>query len=152
MPALPALALGVAAIGTGYSIYAGERANKAGKKATKLEQQRNKLAEARQKRDAVRAARQSYAQAQAAGENQGVSSSSAASGGQSSIVSQLSGEMSFLDQYGFLSDQASKALGKAQSWNNSARMGAAVSDAAMTVFSNAGEISQAYNKVFKRGP
>lgn len=146
--ALAVAGLAVATVGTGYSIYAGERANKASKKATKIEQQRNSLAEARQKRDAVRAARQSYAQAQATAENQGVSSSSAASGGQSSIVSQVSGEISFLDQYGFLSDQASKQLGKAQSWRNSANMGEAIAGVGMTVFSNANDIS----KVFKRGP
>jgi hypothetical protein len=152
MPAVPLIGLGLAAVGTGYSIYAGERANKQAKKAAKLEGQRNDLQAARQKRDAVRQARMAYATSQAAAENQGVSASSSAAGGQSSIASQIGSELSFLDQYGFLSDQASKALGKSQSWSRSAQMGEAVAGVGLSVFSNASEISQAIGKVFNSGP
>lgn len=142
---------GVAAVGTGYSIYAGERANKQAKKATKLERQRNSLAEARQKRDAIRQARGAYAAAQAAAENQGVSTSSSAAGGQGAIVSQLESNLSFLDQYGFISDQASKALGKAQSWTSSARLGESVANIGMTAVQHSQGISDAFGKIFKSG-
>lgn len=151
MPAIPIIGVAAAVVGTGYSIYAGERANSQAKKATKLQQQQADLSAARQKRDSVRQARMAYAQAQAAAENQGVSGSSSAQGGQASIVSQLNDNLSFLDQYGFISDQASKALGKAQSWRASAQMGGAIAGFGGTVFANAPQIEQTFNRIFKSG-
>jgi hypothetical protein len=140
--------LAVAAVGTGYSIYQGERASKQAKKATQLQRQASDLQAVRQKRDAVRQARLAYAQAQAAAENQNVSSSSAAQGGQGSIVSQLQDNLSFLDQYGFFQDQASRALGKAQTYEKSSRMAAQVSGAALNIFQNSDDIGKSLKNIF----
>ncbi len=154
MPAalvIAGIGAGVAAIGTGYSIYSGERANKQQKKAYNAETKRANLQEARQKRDAVRQARLSYANAQAAAENQGVSTSSSAQGGQGSIVSQLRDTTSFLDQYGFYSDQASNALGKARSYETASRTASEVAGLGATLFANSANITDTFNKVFKSG-
>lgn len=145
MPALPALALATAVVGTGYSIYAGERANSMQKKANTAEAQRNDLATARQRRDAIREARVAYGQSQQSAENQGVASSSAALGGQASVASQLNSNMSFLDQYSFLTDQASTFLGKAQAFRSQAQTAGDIGSLGFTVFNNRDSIS----KVFK---
>lgn len=125
MPALPIIAavgVGVAAVGTAMSIKEQRKANKFAKQANKFERQKNELASARQKTTAIREARSAYGKAQQAAENQGVSGTSVAEGGSGSIISQMGGNLSFLDQYGFMSDQASKYLGKAQSSSNNASM------------------------------
>jgi hypothetical protein len=149
MPALPAIALATAVIGTGYSIYSGERANSQAKKAASFERQQVDLQGARQKRDVIRQARVAYAQSQATAENQGVSGSSSAQGGGDSIVSQMSDSLSFLDQYGFMSDQASKHLGKAQTYRQNAETGSQISGLGMAAYANAPEIQNSFNKMFK---
>lgn len=77
--------------------------------------------------------------------------SSAAQGGQGSIVSQLSGNLSFLDQYNYFSDQASKQLGKANAHRANAEMWGQVAGAAEKVARNAGPISEEAKKVFGKG-
>lgn len=149
---VPMLALGVAAAGTGYSIYSGERANAAGKKANQAQRAQNDLQAARQKRDAIRAARLASAQATAAAESQGVQNSSSAQGGQGSIISQLGSNLSFLDATNRQSDIASAALGRQASWESSSRMGAAVSNLGALGVQYAPEIQSAFDKVFgKKG-
>jgi hypothetical protein len=149
MPALLPLALGVAAVGTGYSIYAGERANKQAKKAAQAEQARNDLRAARERRDAVRQARMAYGMAAQSAENQGVGESSSAIGGQASISSQLSSNLSFLDKDKFYADQASTALGNMRSWSNRANTASQVAGLAMTAFNNSEAITNQFNKIFK---
>lgn len=149
MPAIPALALGVAAVGTGYSIYAGERANKQAKAAATAEQARNDLRAARERRDAIRAARVAYGSVAQSAENQGVSASSSALGGQSSITSQIASNISFLDADKFYADQAGQALGKMQTWRSRASTAGDVAGFAMSVFNNADAIQGQFNKIFK---
>lgn len=137
-------ALGVAAVGTGYSIYKDQQAQKQAKKAAAAQRQQAALSEARQKRDAIKQARVAYAQAQAASANQNVSTSSAASGGSGSIISQLGDNLSFLDQYGMFTDQAQKHLGKMQSYEVSGRLASQVADLGMTAFANAPKIAKVF--------
>lgn len=112
--AIAGASLAVAAVGTVAQISSASKARKASNKAARYERQRSDLQSALQKRDAVRSARSSYAEAQQNAQNQGVQDSSSAEGGQGSIVSQVNSNLSFLDQYGFYSDQASKAMGQAR--------------------------------------
>jgi len=97
------------------------------RQAAELQQKQVNLQNARAKRDAVREARIAYGTAQNTAANQGVSASSGSQGGLSSIAAQAADNVSFLDQYGFYSDQASKALGKASVQDSKARGYAAVS-------------------------
>lgn len=60
--------------------------------------------------DAVRQSRIAYANAKNNATNQGASGSSGAEGGQSSIISQLGGNLSFLDKYTDFSNKASTGL------------------------------------------
>ena len=141
--------LAVAAVGTGASIYQGQKAAKQQKKAVAIQRQQADLQNARTQRDAIRASRLAYAQSQAAAENQGVAGSSSAQGGQGSIVSQLNDNLSFLDQYGLMTDQAQRHLGKAASLQSSASMWGDVAGLAFKVAGNANTVSSAASKVFK---
>jgi hypothetical protein len=100
----------------------------------------NNLQSARQKLDALRAGRQSQAQAAQAAENQGAASSSVGEGGTGSIKSQTGGNLSFLDQYGFMADQASKHMQKAADYTSKAGMWAGVGEIAGQVYSATGGI------------
>jgi len=115
---------------SGYFAYKSNKAqNKAAKfqrEAAEMQQKQVNLQNARAKRDAVREARIAYGTAQNTAANQGVSASSGSMGGLSSIAAQVSDNVSFLDQYGFYSDQASKALGNASRQDSKARGYAAV--------------------------
>jgi len=91
------------------------------REAAALQQKQVNLQQARAKRDAVREARLAFGAAQNTAANQGVSSSSSSLGGLSSISAQASDNVSFLDQFGFYSDQASKALGNASRQQMKAR-------------------------------
>jgi len=149
MPAIPAIALGVAAVGTGVSIYSAAKQAKYNKQAVQIQRQQAALQDARSKRDTIRQARISFAQAQSAAENQGASGTSSAQGGQGSIVSQLSDNLSFLDQYGLMTDQAQRALGKANSAGSLGKIGGDLAGFGMTVYANAPRISATVSKVFK---
>lgn len=110
-----------------YKAYkAGEKSAAEQRKAAEFQQKQVNLQNARAKRDAVREARMAYGTAQNAAANQGVSASSGSMGGLSSIAAQAADNVSFLDQYGVFSDQASKALGNAARYDSKARGYAAV--------------------------
>ena len=96
------------------SMRANQRAARASQEANQLQRQQMALEQARQKREAIRAARSARGRAVNVAANQGVSGSSGAQGGISSIGSQLSYNLSFLDQQEGLADQASAALGRAR--------------------------------------
>jgi hypothetical protein len=137
MPVVPIL-VGVAAVATVGGAYMqyeqGKKAAKAAKRANKFERQKSDLQSARQKIEALRAGRQAMAQAQQNAENQGVSGSSIGQGGAGSIYSQTAGNLSFLDQYGYFSDQASASLQKAANAEATGRMWGAVSDLGSKAF------------------
>ncbi len=138
-------ALGVAAAGTAVQYQQGKEAAKANREAASFQRKQASLQEARQKRDAVRAARLAYGQAQNAAANQGVSSSSSSLGGLASIGSQAADTVSFLDQFGFYSDQAQSALGRANRAESNANAAGSGAGLGFSVFNNADGIA----KVFK---
>jgi BRCT domain type II-containing protein len=90
------------------------------REAAALQQKQVNLQNARAKRDAVREARLAFGTAQNAAANQGVSGSSSSMGGLSSITSQVSDNISFLDKFGLYSDQAATALGNASRFQSKA--------------------------------
>lgn len=144
MTAIAATAVAVA----GVSVYNQNRyarsAARAQREANEFQQKQANLQQARAKRDAVRSARLSYGAAQNAAANQGVMASSSSEGGLSSITSQAVDNVSFLDQYGFLSDQAGRALGRASKQSANAGTWGAIGGLAMNVAANSGSIAGAF--------
>jgi len=144
MPALPIIAaasLAVAAVGTYATIKNQNKMVQAQKQSARFERQKQQLSETRTKIEAVRQTREALANAQQAAENQGVADSSGAQGGQASIVSQGESNLSFLDQYGFLSDQAGTALQRAMTFQSRASMWSGITDFAGKVYGATGGIS-----------
>lgn len=139
-------ALGVSAVGTAASIKSGRESARYQRQAAEFQQKQANLQNARAKRDAVRQARLAFGQAQNAAANQGVSSSSSSLGGLSSITSQASDNVSFLDKFGFYSDQASTALGKAGAAGARAETFGAIAGVGMNVFNNAQPIANLFGK------
>ena len=133
--------LGAAAAGTVYSGVQQGRAAKATQRSAALDRQRMNLQNARERREAVRQSRLASAQAEMAASNQGVQGSSSAQGGQASIVSQLSSNLSFLDRFNTLSDQASQQIGYANKFQQKAQTGQAISNLGWQVFSNSSTLS-----------
>jgi hypothetical protein len=139
--AIAAVGLAVATVGTVASISNANKSANAQREAQKYTRQQDNMIAARNRREAIRAARQSYAAAQQTGENQGVAQSSGAQGGQGSIVSQINSNLSFLDQYAVLGDQASVQLGRAAGFKAKADTYGAVANFGDKVFSNSGTIA-----------
>jgi hypothetical protein len=130
--------LAIAAAGTGYSVYSGQKAAGAQRDAMRAEANRNALEQARQKREAIRAGTIARANAQQSAENQGVAGSSSALGGAGSITSQANSNYSFLDRYDQFTNKASQAGIAAAGYAANAQMGSAISDLALTAYSNPG--------------
>lgn len=144
MPALPIIAgasLLVAAVGTYSTIKNQNKMVQAQKQAARFERQKQQLSETRTKIEAVRQTREALANAQQSAENQGVAASSGAQGGQGSIISQGESNLSFLDQYGFLSDQAGAALQRAMTFQSRASMWSGITDFAGKVYGATGGIT-----------
>lgn len=141
----PAVGVAAAVIGATAAVGGTIASMKASKKQARLmrqsqafERQKTELQSARQRTQAIREARTSYASVQQAAENQGVATSSVAQGGQSSISAQLGSNLSFLDQYGYLSDQSGRALSRANSAGSNASMWAGVAEIGKTAYSASG--------------
>jgi hypothetical protein len=143
MPVVPiaAAAAAVAVVGgTIMSIKNQKKMFKQQKKAMQFERQKQELQSMRQKLEVIRASRTARARVQQAAENQGVATSSVAQGGQASITSQGLANLSFLDQYGFLSDQAGKSLEKAMHYQSQASMWSGIAEVGAQVYQMAGGI------------
>lgn len=158
MPAVPFIVAGAAVVGAGAAVVGTINANKNAKRsireqqeAAKFERQKSELQSMRQRVDAIRAGRDAQAKVAQAAENQGVAGSSAAQGGQASIVSQMTGNLSFLDQYGFLSDQAGQALQRSMAFQGKSDMWKSVAGLGMQLFSSAGGV-QGIAGAFKGPP
>lgn len=141
---IAAIGVGVAGVGTYKGIQAQKKSAALQREANQFQQKQANLQNARNKRDAVRAARMAYGTAQNTAANQGVGESSGAMGGQGSIASQGRDNVSFLDQYGFYSDQASSLLGRANQASANASMWGSIANLGMTVAGNAGSIAGAF--------
>lgn len=115
-----------------------KKAAKEAKKANRYERQKNELQSARQKMEALRAGRQALAETQQNAFNQGAEGSSIGQGGAGSVFSQTMGNLSFLDQYGYFSDQASKHLQKSANAQAKGQMWGAVSNLGFKVYGMTG--------------
>ena len=104
------------------------------------------LQSARERRDAIKASRQAYAQSTQNAENQGASMTSSSIGGLGSIQSQLSSNLSFLDQFNTLTDQASVQIGIANKYTSRAQTAEAIGGLANTVAGNSNTISKVWRK------
>lgn len=133
--------LAVSAYGTTKSISAQKKAAKANDKQFKAQQGMDNLRAARERAQAIRAARLSRGQAQQNAVNQGAQGTSISLGGLGSIDSQLAGNLSFLDQYNSLSDQASIQAGKVAKYQSKAQVAGQVAQLGMEVFQNSTGIS-----------
>lgn len=104
------------------SAKAQKKSARAAQEANAIQRQQMALEQNREKRETIRAARMARGAAVNTAAVQGVSDSSGAIGGQSSIGSQLNYNISFLDQQGAMADQASAALGRARMFESRANM------------------------------
>lgn len=124
--AIAAVGTAIAVGGTVAQISAGRKQAKAAKAANRFERQKNDLQSARQKMEAVREGRRSAAAVAQNAENQGVAGSSIGQGGYGSVISQTNSNLSFLDRYGYYSDQASKMLQKSANYGAKGQMWGAI--------------------------
>lgn len=123
-----AIGVGVAAVGTIESANAQKKSAKALQDQNAVLRQQTQLQGMRQRLDAIRTGRQALAQVQQAAENQGVATSSAAQGGQSSVVTQMMSNVSFLDEYNHLTDVAEQFGATAQKYSAKADMWGSISN------------------------
>lgn len=137
-------ALATAAVGTASSIKNGKASAKYQREAAAFQEKQANLQNARNKRDAVREALLAYGTAQNTAANQGVSAASGSQGGLSSIAAQAKDNVSFLDQYGFYSDQASKAIGRSNAAQSRANTGASIANLGFQVAGNAAGIANTF--------
>jgi hypothetical protein len=126
--AVGALAIGTAVAGVGMleQASAAKKAAKAQQAQTALQRQQAQLQGMRQRMDAIRTGRQALAQVQQTAENQGVSASSPAQGGQGSIITQMMSNVSFLDSYNHMTDLAEGYADKAAKYQAKANMWGAI--------------------------
>lgn len=145
MAAVSTIIAGTAlAVAGGSAVMQARASNKAAKatqQAAALDRQRMNLQSARERREAVRASRLAFAQSQVAATNQGAGATSSAQGAQGGIISQLSSNLSFLDRYNTLTDQASQQIGYANKFEQKARTWGSVGNLAWQVFGNAQTIA-----------
>lgn len=123
------------------TVKAGQEAKKESKaraKALETQQNADDLRQARERRQQIREARIRAGQAAQNAANQGASTSSSALGGQASIATQLSSNLSFLDQQGGLNKQTTAANLAANKANASAQAFGSVANLGSTIFSAAG--------------
>lgn len=116
-----------------FGAKATKKAAKAQESATALQQQQQNLQAAKNRTEVIRSARTARAQAQNAASVQGVTTSSAAQGGQGAIQSQLTSNLSFLDNQNLITDQTSIQVGvqrkytlKAQKAKSRLKFGASI--------------------------
>lgn len=123
-----AVGVGVAAVGTIESANAQKKAAHALQDQNAILRQQTQLQGLRQRTDAIRAGREALATAQQNSENQGVANSSSAQGGQSSILSQMISNVSFLDSYNHMTDLAEQYGATAEKYKAQADMWGTISN------------------------
>lgn len=131
---------------TGASVYSSQQAAGANRKSMRLQRRQQALQEAKQKRDIIRQGRIAAATATANAENQGASGSSAALGGVGSIRSQVGSNLSFLDQYGRLSDQITGQNISAANYGAQAQLFGDIANLAWMGAGQGPQIRSAYGK------
>ena len=134
-------ALVLSAVGTVGSMIQGRKAAKQQKAAIAAQNRQQKLEQAMQRRKAAREARAATAAAINAGEIQGAGESTVVAGTTAALQSQLSGNLSFLNQSEALIDQANRARMAAVGYESKAAAFSGLSSLGMSVFSYAGQLA-----------
>lgn len=119
-------ALAVATVGTVASIGAQNKMARAEQNMVAVQRQQTDLQGLRQRMDAIRSGRDAFANIQQNAENQGVAMSSNAVGGESSVLTQMMSNVSFLDVQNKLTDTAEQYSGEAMRYQAQANMWSAV--------------------------
>jgi len=139
------IGLAVGAAGTYMSVKAQRKQVKLQRKAQAAQRAQDNMRAARERREAIRNSRIAGGQIEQNAANQGVSGASATLGGLGSIGQQLNQNLSFLDQYNRLSDQATELIGKANkvgatavTWQNIGQFG-------MQVFKDSNQIGSVFS-------
>lgn len=132
------------------SMYYGAKAQEEQRDAIRMQRKQQALQEARQKRDMIRQSRMAIATTKNNSENQGVSGSSSALGGIGSIMSQLGSNLSFLDQYGQLSDRITNSNMRASKYAQTSQTLSDVASLAMSATGSSGQIMASFNSIFGR--
>jgi|18_taG_2_1085343.scaffolds.fasta_scaffold00673_3 Flp pilus assembly protein TadB len=129
-PAAAALAV-VAVASTAHSIDQQKAGARDQKRANQAQQRIQSIKAARERRKQVRDAQQAQAQMAAGAQASGTTQTSGYTGGSGSVQTQLGANLSFLDQVGGLTQQASMFNQRAATHSSSAATGQAVSGLAM---------------------
>ena len=147
--------LAASVVVSGAGVYSANqnqrRAVSAQNEASRIQQEQANLQFARQQRDAIRQARLARARATNAAATQGALGSSGSLGGLASIQAQLGSNLSFLDTYNKLSDQATEQLGRANKFQQRAQTASAVSQLALSTMPYASKAAPAFNRIFGTG-
>lgn len=120
----------VAAVGSAYMSY---KSGKEQQKAYRAQQRQADLRNARERRMAIRNARVQRASIESQAANTGLAGSSAASASMSNVQGRLGENLSFLDQTGALSEQASRANEQAAVYASHASTLGAISQSSMSL-------------------
>ena len=123
-----AVGAGVATVG---SIYSGEKARSAQKKASRKQERQSRLQSARDAMSQVRQQRIAQAQIMQGASSQGTQGSSAAQGGYSAVGALTSGNMQFLNQMDNINSQVSSLMRSSQKYAGQANSYNALSNLAM---------------------
>lgn len=126
-----AVAVGIAAVGTAYSVYQGRQAAKAQKRARDVQRKQRVAEEARARRQQITEARRKRAAVVNATAAGGLQGSSGAVGGLSSLRSSLGGNLGFMEQSSQRSTMFENFQGDATAANQRANIGSAVSGLAL---------------------
>ena len=126
-----AVAVGVAAAGTAYSVYQGRKAAKAQRRAREVQRKQRIAEEARARRQQITEARRKRAAVVNATAAGGLQGSSGAVGGLGSLQSSLGGNLGFMGQSSERSRMFENFQGDAASANQRANIGSAVSGLAL---------------------
>ena len=127
-----------AIVGTVGSLKNQAAQAKFSRQSARLNRDANNYQAARERREAIRQARIAYATQVNSAQNAGVSSSSGALGGQSSLISQTKDNVSFLDIIGRIRDASGVAESNANSAAAKAGAFGAIGSLGLQVFSAAG--------------
>lgn len=137
MAVFTAIAIGLAAVAVGGAVYAGQQQKKAARAtraAMAAEQRRADIQNARERRGAIRNARVARASIEAQAAGTGLVGSSSVAAAASNVTGRTNENISFLDQNGQLSAQASAANMAAARYTSRAQTGQAISNAAGSGF------------------
>jgi len=125
------VALTTAAATTAYSVDQQKAGARDQKRAMKAQARIQEVKAARERRKQVRAAQQAQAQMAAGAQASGTTQTSGYTGGSGSVQTQLGANLSFLDQVGGLTQQASIFNQRAATHSSKAATGQAISSLAM---------------------